>query len=179
MFPTRVTALAAAAAGMLLAAPTAFAADSGEQTPLNLPSADETAAASSGGGGGLVRTFVGLAIVLAVIYGLYWVLKQVKSSREAAISGHGLQSLATVPLGPNRSMHLVRAGQELVLVGVSEQAVVPIRIYGEAEARAAGLLVDEPAGDGDEVVTAKAAPPSPGVFLKDVLARLQSRTVRS
>jgi flagellar protein FliO/FliZ len=179
MFPTRVTALAAAAAGMLLAAPTAFAADSGEQTPLNLPSADETAAASSGGGDGLVRTFVGLAIVLAVIYGLYWVLKQVKSSREAAISGHGLQSLATVPLGPNRSMHLVRAGQELVLVGVSEQAVVPIRIYGEAEARAAGLLVDEPAGDGDEVVTAKAAPPSPGVFLKDVLARLQSRTVRS
>ncbi len=179
MFPTRVTALAAAAAGMLLAAPTALAADSGEQTPLNLPSADETAAASSGGGGGLVRTFVGLAIVLAVIYGLYWVLKQVKSSREAAISGHGLQSLATVPLGPNRSMHLVRAGQELVLVGVSEQAVVPIRIYGEAEARAAGLLVDELAGDGDEVVTAKAAPPSPGVFLKNVLARLQSRTVRS
>jgi flagellar protein FliO/FliZ len=179
MFPTRVTALAAAAAGMLLAAPTAFAADSGEQTPLNLPSADETAAASSGGGGGLVRTFVGLAIVLAVIYGLYWVLKQVKSSREAAISGHGLQSLATVPLGPNRSMHLVRAGQELVLVGVSEQAVVPIRIYGEAEARAAGLLVDEPAADGDEVVTAKAAPPSPGMFLKDVLVRLQSRTVRS
>ena len=179
MFPTRVTALAAAAAGMLLAAPTALAADSGEQTPLNLPSADETAAASSGGGGGLVRTFVGLAIVLAVIYGLYWVLKQVKSSREAATSGHGLQSLATVPLGPNRSMHLVRAGQELVLVGVSEQAVVPIRIYGEAEALAAVLMVDEPADDGDAVVTAKAGPPSPGLFLKDVLARVQSRTVRS
>jgi len=179
MFPTRVTALAAAAAGFLLAAPTAYAANSGEDTPLNLPQAEQTAAASSGGGGGMVRTVVGLAIVLAVIYGLYWVLKQVKASRETAASGSGLQSLATVPLGPNRSMHLVRAGQELVLVGVSEQAVVPIRIYAEAEALAAGLL-DAPADeDGEVVPTAKTAPPSLGAFVKDLLTRVQQRTVRS
>jgi len=182
MFPTRVTAVAAAAAGMLLAAPPAIAADSGEDTPLNLPQVDQTAAASSGGGGGLVRTFVGLAIVLAVIYGLYWVLKQVKASRETAASGNGLQSLASVPLGANRSMHLVRAGEEIVLVGVSEQAVVPIRIYREAEARAAGLL-EAPAdvdGDGEVVAAAKrTAPPTPGAFVRDVLTRLQQRTVRS
>ena len=180
MFPTRVTAIAAAAAGMLLAAPTALAAQTGEDTPLNLPQADQTAAASSGGGGGLVRTFVGLAIVLAVIYGLYWVLKQVKASRETAASGQGLQSLASVPLGANRSMHLVRAGEELVLVGVSEQAVVPIRIYREAEARAAGLLEAPADVDGDEVVAApKAAPPAPGAFVRDLLTRVQQRTVRS
>jgi flagellar protein FliO/FliZ len=181
MFPTRVTTIAVAAAGMLLAAPTAaLAASSGEDTPLNLPQADQAAAASSGGGGGLVRTVVGLAIVLAVIYGLYWVLKQVKASRETAASGQGLQSLASVPLGANRSMHLVRAGEELVLVGVSEQAVVPIRIYREAEARAAGLLAEAPAAeDGDEVPVAKTAPPSPGAFVKELLTRLQQRTVRS
>jgi flagellar protein FliO/FliZ len=183
MFPTRLTALAAAAAGMLLAAPAALAADQGEQTPLNLPQADQTAAASSGGGGGLVRTFVGLAIVLAVIYGLYWVLKQVKASRETAASGHGLQSLASVPLGANRSMHLVRAGQELVLVGVSDQAVVPIRIYGEAEARAAGLL-EAPAQDGDAAApaTREAMPVGVGgiaALVRDLLTRLQQRTVRS
>jgi flagellar protein FliO/FliZ len=182
MFPTRVTALAAAAAGMLLAAPPALAAGSGEDTPLNLPQVDQTAAASSGGGGGLVRTFVGLAIVLAVIYGLYWVLKQVKASRETAASGNGLQSLASVPLGANRSMHLVRAGEEIVLVGVSEQAVLPIRIYREAEARAAGLL-EAPAdvdGDGEVVAAAKrTTPPTPGAFVRDVLTRLQQRTVRS
>jgi flagellar protein FliO/FliZ len=181
MFPTRMTAIAAAVAGMLLAAPPALAADRGEQTPLNLPQVDQTTAASSGGGGGLVRTFVGLAIVLAVIYGLYWVLKQVKASRETATSGHGLQSLASVPLGPNRSMHLVRAGQELVLVGVSEQAVVPIRVYGEAEARAAGLLADDEAPEAGDAAAPKpkAAPPSPGVFVRDLLTRLQQRTVRS
>jgi flagellar protein FliO/FliZ len=180
MFPTRVTALAVAAAGMLLAAPTAaLAADRGEQTPLNLPQADQTTAAAGGGGGGLVRTFVGLAIVLAVIYGLYWVLKQVKASRETAASGNGLQSLASVPLGANRSMHLVRAGQELVLVGVSEQAVVPIRIYGEAEARAAGLLDEPVAEDGDAAVTTARTAPGISVFARDLLDRLQQRTVRS
>jgi flagellar protein FliO/FliZ len=179
MFPTRMTALAATAAGMLLAAPPAIAAGSGEDTPLNLPQVDQNTAASGGGGGGLVRTFVGLAIVLAVIYGLYWVLKQVKASRETATSGQGLQSLATVPLGANRSMHLVRAGQELVLVGVSEQAVVPIRIYGEAEARAAGLLVEAAPDEDGDVPVAKTAPPTPGAFARDLLNRLQQRTVRS
>jgi flagellar protein FliO/FliZ len=179
MFPTRTTAFLAACAGMLLAAPAALAAaDKGEATPLNLPSADQTQAAASSGGGSLVRTFVGLAIVLAVIYGLYWVLKQVKASRETAASGDGLESVATIPLGSNRSLHLVRAGRELVLLGVSEQSVVPIRAYSEEEARALGLIGT---GGRDDVVDADARKvlPSPAATLRDTLARLQQRTVRS
>ena len=178
MFPTRTTAFLAACAGTLLAAPAALAADKGESTPLNLPSADQTQAAASGGGGSLVRTFVGLAIVLAVIYGLYWVLKQVKASRESAASGDGLESVATIPLGSNRSLHLVRAGRELVLLGVSEQSVVPIRAYSEEEARALGLIG---AGGQPDVVDgdARRALPAPAATLRDTLARLQQRTVRS
>src|ERR687891_2111249 len=125
MFPARTTAFLAACAGMLLAAPPVLAASSSESTRLSLPAVDQHAASSGGGGGGLVRTFVGLAIVLAVIYGLYWVLKQVKASRESAASGQGLESVATIPLGANRSLHLVRAGREIVLLGVAEQSVVP------------------------------------------------------
>src|SRR3954447_11117657 len=136
MFPTRTTAFVAACAGMLLAAPSAFAASSTESTPLNLPSVDQSQAASGGSGGGLVRTVVGLAIVLARIYGLFWGLQQGKASRETAASGQGLESVATIPLGTNRSLHLVRAGRELVLLGVAEQTVVPIRAYREDEARA-------------------------------------------
>jgi flagellar protein FliO/FliZ len=133
----------AAVLGLLLLAPAAFAAD-GESTPLNLGSGakDETAKAASSGGG-LVRTIVGLAIVIGVIYGLYWVLKQVKASREDKALGSGLETLATLPLGQNRSMHLVRAGDEVVLVGVGEAGVTPIRTYGEHEARALGLIADE------------------------------------
>ena len=81
-----------------------------------------------------MRTFVGLAIVLAVIYGLAWVLKQVKRSKEDRGQGTSLETTAVVPLGPNRSLHLVRAGRELVLVGVAEHGVTPIRTYTEDEA---------------------------------------------
>src|SRR3954451_21819527 len=176
MFPARLTAFTAACAGMLRAAPPALAASSatGENTPLNLPAAGPTQTASSGGG--LVRTFVGLAIVLAVIYGLYWVLKQVKASRETASSGQGLETLATIPLGPNRALHLVRAGRELMLLGVAEQTVVPIRAYREDEARALGLL-----DSGAEVFDAEepTQPPTPGAALRDMLGRLQQKTVRS
>src|SRR6185295_9780487 len=106
----------------------------------------------SGRGRSLVRTFVGLAVVVAVIYGLYWILRQVKLSREEKTSGNGLETTATVPLGPNRSLHLVRAGNELVLVGVADHAVTPIRTYTEEEARAAGLIPEEGAEDDDDDV---------------------------
>src|SRR3954452_24493203 len=172
MFPSRTTAFVAAASAILLTAPPALAASGSESTPLNLPSVDQgAAAASGGGGGGLVRTFVGLAVVLGVIYGLYWVLKQVKARRESAASAKGLESVATIPLGPNRALHLVRAGRELVLLGVAEQTVVPIRAYREDEARAWGLL-DAGTG-GSEIVDAAAppAPAAPAAALRDLLAR--------
>ena len=64
--------------------PRALAAN-GEQTPLDLGGDAAGAAAEAGaGGGGLVRTIVGLAVVIGVIYGLTWILRQIKSSREAA-----------------------------------------------------------------------------------------------
>jgi flagellar protein FliO/FliZ len=119
----------------------------GEDTPLNLPSpssARELGTSPGAGGGSLVRTFLGLAVVVAVIYGLYWVLRQVKKSREERAHGTGLHVETTVPLGPNRSLNLVRVGRELVLVGVAEHGVVPIRTYTEEEAEALGITPTEP-----------------------------------
>ncbi len=145
--PPAIRLVGTAVLGLLLLAPAAFAAD-GESTALNLSDSKAKAAESVGSNSsGLVRTIVGLAIVIAVIYGLYWILKQVKNSREESASGVGLHTLATLPLGQNRSMQLIRAGTEVVLVGVGEGGVTPIRTYGENEARALGLLVEE---DGDD-----------------------------
>jgi flagellar protein FliO/FliZ len=129
---------AALTGGLLLAAPARGA--NGEQTRLDLGAQAGDAVHAGSSGGGLVRTIVGLAIVIGVIYGLTWVLRQVKASREAATEGAGLEALATLSLGPNRSLHLVRAGQEVVLVGAGEHGVTPIRTYTEPEARALGLL---------------------------------------
>jgi len=148
---------------LLLLTPSAALAADGESTPLNLqqPKADASHAAGASASGGLVRTIVGLVIVIAVIYGLYWVLKQVKSSREERASGSGLGALATLPLGPNRSLHLVRAGGEVVLLGVGEAGVTPIRTYGEHEARALGLLADED-GENADPPAPKGGPSLPG-----------------
>src|SRR5918911_458641 len=146
--PKPFTTAVAAASVLLLNAVPAFAAG-GENTPVNLNGGQQpNHVPGASAGGSLVRTFVGLAIVIAVIYGLYWVLKQVKASKEDKASGNGLSAIATLPLGPSRSLQLVRAGREIVLIGVSEHGVTPVRTYSEDEAEAVGLLdADVPAYD--------------------------------
>jgi flagellar protein FliO/FliZ len=154
----------------------------GEDEPLNLPSPDtaQELGAAGSSGGSLTRTFLGLAVVVAVIYGLYWVLKQVKKSREERAHGQGLTVAATVPLGPNRSLHLVRAGRELVLVGTAEQGVVPIRTYTEEEAIELGITPPEPPAGASR--TDDPDTPSPLVALqgrtRELLDGLRSKTVR-
>ncbi len=191
---SRATAAAYAAATTCLLAPAAALGAAGEKgpvppqksygedTPLDLPSSDAgTSAADAAGGstgGGLVRTFVGLAVVIAVIYGLYWVLKQVKASREERVSGSGLQSAAVVPLGPNRSLHLVRAGRELVLLGVAEHGVTPIRTYSETEAEALGLVGLEPEDDLQPARPQRRPGPAGAMTIGTALDRLRELTVR-
>src|SRR5919197_2749675 len=173
-------AAAAALSGILVPAQLALAKPKGpgEDTPLNLPVDSSHSASTPGAGGGsLVRTFVGLSLVIAVIYGLYWVLKQVKASKEERASGSGLSSVATLPLGPNRSVHLVRSGREYVLVGASEQGVTPIRTYSEEEAQGAGLVPDY----SDELTSSNLEAPAParpqksGILLKDILDEMRRR----
>jgi flagellar protein FliO/FliZ len=174
--------LAAAVVCALLTAPAALAAAttttaSGEDTPLNLDRPAQTV--ESGGGGGIVRTIVGLAVVLAVIFGLHWILKQVKVGRETRSTGGGLDTLSTLQLGPGRSLHLIRTGSEIVLVGSAEQGVTPIRVYSEDEARLLGLVdeVDHYDGRGGRPDPMHAAPGSPA-SVRDVLKTVQKWTVR-
>lgn len=146
--------------------------DRGEDTPLNLPTDDPTTATSSNGGG-LVRTIVGLFVVIAVIYGVTWVLRQLKASKEGDAHGAGLASSASLPLGPGRAVHLVRAGNEWLLLGVTDGGIQPLRTYTEAEARAAGLPIDD--GEVDELRPAP-APAGPGPLA--MVERLRDLTVR-
>ncbi len=153
----RAAATAAVAAGTCLlacACPQALAAGrhastaaagtsgSSENLPVSLGNGSPGSSTVGGSGSSIVRTIVGLAIVIAVIWGLTWILRQVKSSREggaSARSSAGLHSLAALSLSSGRSVHLVRAGTDYLLLGSAEQGVVPIHRYTEAEAREAGL----------------------------------------
>ncbi|HWH95651.1 MAG TPA: flagellar biosynthetic protein FliO [Baekduia sp.] len=192
MKPSRALSAAVAAALLcVLTAPASVLAAGqdpyGENTPLNLP-ADAAAKTADvgGGGGGLARTFVGLAVVVAVIYGLTWVLRQMKksSSGELGTHGIGLSTEASMPLGPNRSVHLIRAGRELVLVGSAEHGIVPIRTYTEDEARDLGLLGAAQLGaaagdiDGDATVLPATAGGKAKLLFSDALDKLRERTAR-
>ena len=192
MKPHRALTAAVAAAPLcvLLAPSYVWAAGKdayGENTPLNLPtdSAAKTAEVG-GGGGGLARTFVGLAVVVAVIYGLTWVLRQMKKSSSGDLGAHGigLSTEASMPLGHNRAVHLIRAGRELVLVGSAEHGIVPIRTYTEDEARELGLLagVGGPGGagdvDGDATVVAGGPAVKAKLLFSDALDKLRDRTAR-
>lgn len=118
--------------------------DSGENAPLNLSGSSTVGQMSSSGGPSLVRTIVGLAIVIAVIWGLTWIMRQVKAGRDPQVSTGGLASVGALTLSSGRTVHLVRAGSDYVLIGSGEHGLVPIHRYTEEQAREAGLLGDEP-----------------------------------
>jgi flagellar protein FliO/FliZ len=117
----------------------------GENAPLNLNGSAGTTHTTSTGGASIVRTIVGLAIVIAVIWGLAWIMRQVKARRDGLDSGQasaGLASVAALPLGSGRAVHLVRAGNDYVLLGSTEHGVAPIHRYTEEQAIDAGLLAE-------------------------------------
>ncbi len=157
---------ATAAVAILLTATAPALAASDDATRLDLETTPGPSAQSAASSGGLVRTIVGLAVVLGVIYGLHWVLKRIKASREDRASGSGLATLATLPLGPNRSMHLIRSGADIILVGSTEHGIVPIKVYTEEQARATGLLPDEPTPEPEPAFTGFS---SAGVRVGDLL----------
>jgi flagellar protein FliO/FliZ len=131
--------LALACPGVAAASGSGTAEGRGEKTPLNLGSSAGSTH-SSGSGASLVRTIVGLAIVIAVIWGLSWILRQVKSRRDPSAPSTGLASIAALQLSSGRAVHLVRAGSDYLLLGSAEHGVMPIHRYSEEEAREAGLL---------------------------------------
>jgi flagellar protein FliO/FliZ len=142
-----------------------------ESQRLNLNVSSSTHhATSSGAGGSIVRTIVGLAIVIAVIYGLSWIIRQSKAAKNPA-KGVGLEQIASLPLGTNRSVSLVRVGTEFHLLGVSENSVTAIRAFTEDEAIDAGLPVTAPGGEDASPVDGQ----PPLVRMVDTLRRMTLR----
>jgi flagellar protein FliO/FliZ len=164
----------------------AAAAAHGEKQLLELGGSSSASRAASGGS--IARTIVGLGIVSLVIFGLRWVMKQYKAGRAKKAAGGGLSSMATLPLGQNRSLHVVRAGREVLVVGSGEHGVTPVRSYSEEEARALGLLEEEYEDeDGPAPLQmkrdgpAKSRPAGPitvGQFSRKALDTLRGWTVR-
>ena len=63
-------------------------------------------------------------------------------------SGNGLEQIATLPIANGKSVSLVRSGRDIILLGVGDNGVTPIKTYTEEEAIANGLTVPEEATPG-------------------------------
>jgi flagellar protein FliO/FliZ len=114
-----------------------------ESKALHLKAA--SVAHSGGSGGSILRTVIALVIVIAVIYGLTWVVRKLKAKDMPSAGGaDGLERVASLALGTNRSVALVRVGSELHLIGVAEHNVTGIRRFSEDEAIELGLPVTPP-----------------------------------
>jgi flagellar biosynthetic protein FliO len=118
---------------------TSVPADPNEKLPI--PEGSDNPVSMSGGAGGtLIRLVLGLGVVVGLIGGVWYVLKRVQRSRYPAMDDRNpaglIDVLATTSLGPNRSLHLVKVGEEIVLVGSTDHQVAPIARIGADDAAA-------------------------------------------
>ena len=86
-------------------------------------------------------------VVIAIIYAVSRILKAVKGRDAVRASGNGLEQIATLPIAPGKSVSLLRSGRDIILLGVGEHGVTPIKTYTEDEAIAAGIELPEDADD--------------------------------
>ncbi|MFN8224928.1 MAG: flagellar biosynthetic protein FliO [Gaiellales bacterium] len=148
-----------------------------DTTPLPPSVTGESGAprATSSGAGAISRMVVGLGIVLAVIFGVYWLLKRVYGGRSSGRTGSGLEVVASVALGPNRTLQLVRVADELVLVGVAGDTVTAIRSWDAAQSRRleAALEPGPPSPQGPSRPSGPPTAPRPSL-----LDEIRRRTLR-
>ncbi|CAM3030777.1 flagellar biosynthetic protein FliO [Legionella worsleiensis] len=79
--------------------------------------------------GELLRVFSGLLLVLLVIVLLSWVVKRLHGANFS--SSNGLQSLASLTLGPKERILLIKAGTRYLLMGVGSCSVNLLYDFGE------------------------------------------------
>lgn len=125
-----------AAAMLAVSALPAAAAPARDSEALPIPEGSTTPTALSGGAGGtLLRLGLGLVVVVGLIALVWYVMKRIQNARYPALDERGpslIDVVATTSLGPNRSLHLVRIGEEIVLVGSTDHSVnAVVRIGAE------------------------------------------------
>lgn len=149
-----------------------------EDTPLSKearPEASEKTAKSEEGSSGfsLGRTIFGLLLVLGAIWVVKVMLTKVNKSRllgSAGGSAHAIDVLATTPLAPGRSLHVVRIGSQTLLVGATEQTITKLTVVGDED------LAQSLVGETD--FTMNSMPSEPQTGFNRFIETLQKMTAR-
>ncbi|MCW2955301.1 MAG: FliO/MopB family protein, partial [Thermoleophilia bacterium] len=120
------------------------------------------AAEEPGSGGSFLRMIFGLVVVLGAIYGVHWMLKKWSHARVAG-AGVGttgiIDVVATTPLAAGRSIHLIRVGDELVLVGATEHSITRLGEIGQGSLQS--VLGTEASSKFDSLLNGVITAPTP------------------
>jgi flagellar protein FliO/FliZ len=152
-----------------------------DTTPLSPAVTGQGGSGSSGSGsssvGSVMRMLLGLVIVIGVIFAVYWLLRRTSGrKRGGGVRGDGrISVVSSTQLPSGGAVHLVRVGDELVLVGSSQNGVTPIRTYTADESQRLGVALDR--GGTPFVPTGRPAP-GRGDFRTNLVEELRRRTTR-
>jgi flagellar protein FliO/FliZ len=133
------------------------------ETPSAAPfaAAGSAPATSAPGLGSLTQVSLALALVLALVFGLAWVLRRLRGTRRPGAPG--IDILAELSLGPKERAMLLQVDRVRLLVGVGGGQVRTLHVWTDADPAA-----DSPA-DGSAPATATA--PSFADLLRRSLGR--------
>lgn len=118
----------AAALVATLPTPAAMAAADGAATRF----AGQPAPASAAPGlGSLTQVAVSLALVLALVFAMAWLMRRLRTARRAGAPG--IDVLAELPLGPKERAVLIQVDRARLLVGVAAGQVRTLHVLPEAD----------------------------------------------
>jgi flagellar protein FliO/FliZ len=154
----------AVAAAQLAVVPAALAVSDQDLKNLNTDQASGAGAhVSFGFGGGLGRAVLGFVAVVGAILVVAKLLKTNQKRRFGLRGGPSgaLEVLSTTPLGPNRNLHLLRVGDEVMLIGAAEGGINRLRTFDTTEAMDLGMLPPVDGEDGFGAAPAAPVAPAP------------------
>lgn len=133
------------------------------------PAAQEQFGAENPGQSGAVSTiFASLLLIVAAIYGGVWLYRRYAGGAQGgvAVGGGMLAVQESHAIGPNQKLHLVRVGEELLLIGATDQSISFL-------ARCDGEQTDS-GGFSSHLQSAMTTEQSSGLDLSEGLQRLRN-----
>lgn len=85
----------------------------------------------------LLQALLSLALIIALIYGVYWLLRRVGPGRMGPATSGPAELLQSVPLHGGYVLHVVRVGRQLLALACGPGGVAATEVPPDAEAAAA------------------------------------------
>ena len=82
---------------------------------------------------GLKKMLGGLALVLAILIGLYWALRRWAPGRTAGRPMGGLRLVGRLPLGPRKYLGLVKVADQVLVIGVCDGSITTLATIDDPE----------------------------------------------